>query len=368
MFNKKYLYFSRFEINENMGGGYRRFVQLERLLRRAGFDYQFFTSLNQAHAAASILHKVMDGLKSKSSMTDGEYSHWSSGHREYVYNNRLIARRWAALFKGTGEVKTVFIDDPIYFAPLVKKMKGLGISVVAMCQNIETLSAGQVVMDRQRELFNRELDVFSACDMVVTISREETFLLQNLGVDAVYFPYYPVDSIRNRMLGIRKARGSSPKRDIIVMGTYVNTPTRLGTVRIMDAWKRGLCESGDRLLVAGFGMEALKDLEGGGAVVLGTLTNDELDEKLSTIKACLCYQENGSGALTRIEEMLIAGVPVLANSQAARSYYNIRGVVEFSDLDGLGQAIARLDLDEGVVPAPEEPDAEFLFSRLARFL
>jgi len=34
---------------------------------------------------------------------------------------------------------------------------------------------------------------------------------------------------------------------------------------------------------------------------------------------------NGSGALTRICEMLCAGVPVLANTYTALSYYNMKG-------------------------------------------
>jgi len=368
MFNKKYLYFSRFEMNENLGGGCRRFVQLDKVLKRTGFDYQFFTTRDQAHTGASMLNKAMDGLKSKSSVTDGEYRNWSDEHREFVYSTRLIARRWAALFKDPGEVKTVFVDDPVYFTPLVKKLKALGIPVVAMCQNIETLSVGQVVRDKQRELLNKELDVFSACDMVVTISREETFLLHNLGVDAVYFPYYPVESTRDRLLEIRKARSSTVKKDVIVMGTYANAPTRLGTMRVIDAWKKGLCDSGDNLLVAGFGMEALKELQGEGVEVLGTLTNEELDERLTKVKGCLCYQEDGSGALTRIAEMLIAGVPVLANSQAARSYYNSAGMVEFPDLGELKSAVATLERGGGTVPVPEEPDPAYLCSRLARFL
>jgi len=66
----------------------------------------------------------------------------------------------------------------------------------------------------------------------------------------------------------------------------------------------------------------------------------------------ICYQESGAGALTKIREMLLAGVPVLANAHACRSYdeYRGAGLVEFADLGDLDRATADV-LAAGEVPA-----------------
>ena len=56
-------------------------------------------------------------------------------------------------------------------------------------------------------------------------------------------------------------------------------------------------------------------------------------DALVKAKAVICYQVSGPGALTRIAEMLVANVPVMGNSHALRSYYNINGVIEFDSIE-----------------------------------
>jgi len=72
---------------------------------------------------------------------------------------------------------------------------------------------------------------------------------------------------------------------------------------------------------------------------------------MSSVKALLCYQNSGSGALTRICEMLIAGVPVIANSHAARSFYNKKGLIEFSVLEDIDSVL--IDLKNQNYEMPE---------------
>ena len=68
--------------------------------------------------------------------------------------------------------------------------------------------------------------------------------------------------------------------------------------------------------------------------MLGPLSNEAFDEQLASVGSIIIYQGKESGALTRINEALVAGVNVVANQYAARSYRNLDGVVEFADESG----------------------------------
>jgi glycosyltransferase involved in cell wall biosynthesis len=301
-------------------------------------------------------------------MKIGDYNLWKNG--DYLYLFKLASHKWAQQMQNPENIGLAMIDDVLYFESLVRKLKKCGIPLVVFQQNMESLVPGQPEEGRQRDLFNKELDLLSFCDLVVTISREEAFLLNNLGINAVFFPYYPVDAIVNRMLDVREDRKGKEKEDIILLGTAGNKPTELGMAKVIKTWKeQGFARLGLKLLVAGYGTDVLKDVAlGDGVEFLGSLTDEELVWWLSTVKACLCYQERGCGALTRISEMLVAGVPVLANTHAARSFYNLKGVVEFSSLGDFEDAILTAGSLDGSIPVPSPPDLTFLKSEVKRLL
>lgn len=374
----KYIYFTRFLPNVNAGGGCRRLLQMEQVFANIACEL-ISSRVGMPETKSSIFTKAFNILKSKLKaldllekhfVTDGEYHLWHREHRDYVYDLKVISRQWARLILNPANIKLAIVDDPIYFAPLIKKLKAYGIHIVAMCHNIESLSYGQVVEKWQRTLFNKELDILSLCDVVIAISREETAILNNLNIKAIFFPYYPADTIINNLLNIRKTRGGTEKKDIVLLGTAANKPTKRGMARVIKAWSENdLDRTCGSLLVAGYGTEVLKNIsQGHGVEFLGTLTNEELEKILSSIKACLCYQEKGSGALTRIPEMLIAGVPVISNTHAARSYYNSKGVTEFFCFEELQEAIKKVGLVKGDIPVPNPPDLSALLSEVGKFM
>jgi glycosyltransferase involved in cell wall biosynthesis len=201
---------------------------------------------------------------------------------------------------------------------------------------------------------------------VVTISREETVFLRNFGVDTLYFPYYPVKDIRERMMDICEKRKVTEKEDFLLIGTAHNPPTMKGMEQIISQWSSiNKALEGARLLVAGYGSEPLKELCDGQRVVFkGTLSDEDLDRILMRIKGCIAYQEDGSGALTKISEFLLAGIPVVANSHAARSYYDVPGVVEFAHVNDLGRALKTVYATTMTVRALAPPDSSFLAGRI----
>ncbi|MFQ5964298.1 MAG: hypothetical protein ACE5KZ_08450 [Candidatus Scalinduaceae bacterium] len=304
-------------------------------------------------------------------MITGKYVFWYNDYRPAIYRYSQVSHQWAKLIKKSTNLRFALVDDPIYFAPLVKKLKKYNVPIIALSQNLESLVPGQRKEKLQKILINKELNILSACNLVVTNSREETFLLDNLNIKTVFLPYYPSARRVNRMLGIRKNRQhSKKKKGIILIGTAVNKPTQEGMIKIINLWeKNNLARKYDKLLVAGFGTESLKSIvQGDGIEFLGTLTNEKHDEVLSSVKACLCYQEKGCGALTRIPDMLIAMVPVVANSHAARSYYNLKGVIEFSSFEKLEQAFQKIEIVEDHIPILDPPDTSLLLSEISKFL
>ena len=86
----------------------------------------------------------------------------------------------------------------------------------------------------------------------------------------------------------------------------------------------------------------------------GSASTEDLDALCASARAVIVYQQFGGGALTRIADMLLAGVPVLANAIAARSYHGCPGVYEYNAPEELAALLAT-DLPEP--PLPVRPHA-----------
>lgn len=370
--NPQYIYFSRFLPTVNGGGGSRRLLQVLSELRILECLLISSVRENKIHQErpdklnSELLRQLKEGVVVKK-----EYQLWSEDRRDAVYRLRYISSFWARDVDKFKQLQVAIVDDPIYFLPLIKKLRRSHIPIVASCHNIETLAPGQVVASQQKKLFLKELEILSLCELVITISREETILLNNLNIKTFYLPYYPVDEILDRLIKVREIREKTEKKHILLIGSVINIMTRNGMLRIIHYWKEHhLSKYGNKLLIAGYKADVfLNNLQSDNEIeFLGTLTNEKHDELLTSVKACLCYQEGGSGALTRICEMLIADVPVVTNSYAARSYFHVNGVIEFSALDDLENTLQKLETFDTQIPIPEKPDASTLRTYLNSFM
>lgn len=327
------IYFSRYRADQVDNGGARRVAQILQSLD--GYDLEFLSSLTKpagggdgdAGAEGNFLNKVGNAVAC------GRYRKYTAEFANWIFFSRRLARRWVRALERRDNVRLVIVDDPIFFAPLVRALHTRKIPVIAHCHNIETLSRAQVKENNQRQLLLEELELLSLCRAVITISREETFLLRNLGLQAFHLSYYPPSAIERRLLAVRQLRMQTVKKDFLLLGSAGNPPTLRGMQRIIALWENASSlPTGDRLIVAGFGTDVLRTEDcGAGVDFAGAVTDAELDDILARVRATLVFQEDGAGALTRIAEFLLAGVPVAANSHAARSYYNLPGVIEFAD-------------------------------------
>ncbi len=177
----------------------------------------------------------------------------------------------------------------------------------------------------------------SWADHIWTISSEEAWLIsQYLPGRVGWLPYWPPSFLRERCKNIYFERQQiKDKSGVLYLGT------RQG---IADESVKKLlltCETEKiDLVVCGNQTECYKDLMDFRFVdIRGYVADNELADLLTKVRCALVWNEKGSGALTRIPEMLLCGVPVVANIAALRSAWLWDGVVPVQDIDSLGSAI-----------------------------
>ncbi len=228
-----------------------------------------------------------------------------------------------------------------------------GCAIVAVPQNLYWIEAGGGPGRRHRVLadLDREVRFLRRCKAVFCISREEQWFLRLQGIDADFLPYYPPRQLEEFLLEIRRARRPLDERRFLVLGSATHGPTRRSLVeqiRVMSGLAGVL---GFHVDVAGHGTEALRgEIPSASVVLHGTVSQEQLGQLLSTATAAVVHQRPSAGALTRIPEFLVAGVPVVANVDAGRSTWGYLGVTRY-------QALAELrGLLAAPFPSPPIPD------------
>jgi glycosyltransferase involved in cell wall biosynthesis len=347
---KTIIHFSRFPSWPSGDGGIRRTIQIRDILNEL--------------APISISNADGDLQDVSINSPDEDYycSLWDTSISEDVAKRHEFALRCVTALSSTLRADVAIVDDPIFFQPLVDHLTKLGVPIIGIEHNIETLIQGQMAAARQIKLFEKEIEYFKKCDLVITISHEDTVLLKNFGVNAVVLPYYPNRHLREPFERIRNERaGNGVKKDYLLLGSAYNVPTGAGMYELAKRWNGSSALKGHLLHIAGYGTEKFHDMTGAAGArvkILGPVSDDTLVELLTRVRACVIFQENGTGALTKISELLVAGVPVLANHHAARSYHNMQGIREFDDFTSLERIITGGENGgEFEIPIPEEPDA-----------
>jgi hypothetical protein len=201
--------------------------------------------------------------------------------------------------------------------------------------------------------FEEELQSLRQCHSIFTISREEQYLLKLFGLEAEFLPYYPTREVENYLLKIRQNRKlKAQENKIFLMGTAGNKPTFDGMLNRILFFHKNLKNSKLQLHVAGYLTESLKPYipENPNIHLHGTLSNERLAEMLEKCSYCWIHQNISTGSLTKIPELMMAGVPVLLNSDAARNFHNVSGIKVYEH-DEDCREVMQLD-----IPVPEIPD------------
>lgn len=242
-------------------------------------------------------------------------------------------------------------------------MKAAGAKVIAVPHNLESVVPTQKDAQTRKiapQWLYEEIERLKKCDAVFAISQVETWLLRLFGVNAHYLPYYPPKEAIKMLSDIRDRRSSrkkNPKNKFLLLGTASNPPTRKGMQSIIDAV--GDKEHPFEILVAGYGTESLRIGNNNSIRFLGAISPEQLSEVLYETDAILVNQAPTSGALTKISEMLIAGVPVFVNYDSARDYYEVEDVLLYSSFDDLFDKLAHFKPHQAAMPIRKTEYEEF---------
>lgn len=224
------------------------------------------------------------------------------------------------------------------YAPMCL-MKAAGAKVIAYPHNLESLVPTQTdFMTGKKSPYwlYEEIERLKMCDEVYCISKEETWLLSLYGVNAFYFPYYPPKEAEKNFVKVKEARQvdiDRKNRKYLILGSATNPPTRMGMEKLVNELADK--DMNYQIHVAGYGTESLGRIENSMIFYHGALNNEELFHLLAETDGLIINQPPTSGALTRIAEMRVAGIPVFVNFAAARDYYNLDGVVVYSSFGEL---------------------------------
>jgi hypothetical protein len=154
---------------------------------------------------------------------------------------------------------------------------------------------------------------------------------------------------------VRTKRQSAEEKNIVlVLGSATHAPTSLGLIAlkpILHVIPKAF--PGTEVAVVGFGTEKHKQLlETEGVSVRGAVPPQVLEDLMVRSKCAILSQVPTSGALTRIPDLLVAGVPIIANRHASRSYHNLDGVHTADSDDQIVDLLRRLGPHDPKMPDP----------------
>ena len=320
---------TKFKLNPFGDGGSKRSVQIRNLM--AGEDFSFLDdpfTLPKGPTRRQLMQWAFRAIK----FVRNHYPRNKVGS----LSNRIRLVKYYALripivYDKYLHQNVVFLWENTNDRDMLYLMKATGHPVIGLPHNIESLVAKHCVEALREEILNLQ-----QCDYLFAISKEETWLLRLLGMNAFYLPYYPPTEAEVQLLSIRKRREdrkTNPRKRFLLLGSVTNSPTKKGMQLLLD-YAAGKSLFFD-LCVAGYKTETLSVNRNQGISLLGTMKNDELSRLLEEIDAVLIYQPPTTGALTRIPEMLVAGVPVFVNFDAGRSFLGTNGVHLYDTFDDL---------------------------------
>lgn len=193
-------------------------------------------------------------------------------------------------------------------------------------QHDKTFSHSGALFAAESFGYRHALKVFTICDFDRAVARCS-------GAIASTLPYFPTDEEHSMFLDIRKnRRADRGSAAYLLLGTVENGPTYEGVKRFLDQHTKS--KSNMRVIVAGHGTEKFANYSSGAVSVLGSVSNETLQELLANVSAILINQPQTSGFLTKIIEMNLCGVPQII----LNDYLQSNGLEKFGVFQGMENA------------------------------
>lgn len=208
--------------------------------------------------------------------------------------------------------------------------------------------------------FVQELETLKLCDKVFTISEEEQWMLTLFDVNVEGLPYFPLGKSHDELLNIREYRMANHSQNFfLIVGSATNPPTRegmrtlLSMIRDFNTEKQSL----QYFKVAGFGTEMFREEFNSNEIdILGAVDSAVLNGLMKACKGIVINQGYSTGALTKIPEALVAGIPIVSDAGSARSYRRSPGLYVFNSKSELSELLLN---QFGIPPMPDKPTQHF---------
>jgi hypothetical protein len=332
-------------------GGNKRTAQVNGIMASAGICFHEAV-LNNSIPSSNRLSMYLKGLRHSPRFNTGARVKYAIGRYIKLFEN-FIREEQPELF--------IWESTVDYNLLLAEALYKNNIPTIALPHNIESLvSSSRSAFTNKLSpgwLFE-ELKYLGYCDKTFTISREEQWLLSNSGINADYLPYHPSDELKRFLLDIRSKRQEKEKhthgRRILLLGTFYNKPTFDGYVDLVSNIAH---DQGIQIDIAGYGSEPLKSVfTSKNVAVHGSISNETLRELVINADFSVIHQPPSSGSLTRIPELLIAGLPLFLNTHAARSHFDTKGLIIYNSFKELLELV-HATIPE-IPPVIDKPDEE----------
>lgn len=272
------------------------------------------------------------------------------GHRSIAYREALSAHAGSKLL----------LWETTYDDLLPIRAREQGYRLIALPHNLESLVSDAVFRlndyDPLPDLA-AEIRRLRRADHVFTMSREERWLLEARGLSPGYLPFYPAGELAAECAAFRAKREQAAAPDgcldgpLLLLGSAFNPATARGMRRQLE-WLAAdrtatrevvvVGPDSDRLF-AGFADTRIR--------ILGAVSREQLAGLMTACAALLVHTYGGAGAVTRIPEALLAGIPVISNPNGARDQHGTAGVHVYVT-EAEFTALARASLPLPPLPPP----------------
>ncbi len=231
----------------------------------------------------------------------------------------------------------ILLWETTYDTQLPTFAREAGFKVVALPHNLEALVSEKVFASENYDPagdLSAEVARLRQADRVFTIAKEERWFLEANGLSPFYLPFFPDPGLERECLAIRSERrlraepNGSTQGPLLLLGSGFNPATSRGMKQQL-AWL--VAHQGSaKIVVAGPSTDrVLADISSPNIKILGQVSRATLVDLLKTCSALLIQTHGGAGAVTRIPEALVAGIPIIANANAARDQHGVVGVHEY---------------------------------------
>lgn len=353
MSSNQLLRWTRFASDPHGTGPEKRSAQILSLCREAGFSLDDM----QPPARVSRWQTWTAGLGAR--LRHGNHASVDHagigllGYRTRFYQEALSVHRGPR----------VLLWETTYDTLLPKLAREAGYKIIALPHNLESLVSEKVFSNPAYNPLadlTDEVKRLALADAIFTISKEERWLLEARGLTPHYLPFYPTATLADECALIRSKRSALANTDtrssgpLLILGAALNPATARGMTVQLD-WLAKLGPSMPHIIVVGPETETrFAPYRSSRVELLGRVPRTQLVALLESCAALLIHTIAGAGAVTRIPEALLAGVPVIANSNAARDQHGTAGVHVY---DSQAEFRALVLAPPSQPPAPPTPGA-----------